>query len=45
MTVYRVETPQGVLPYTFATEAQAREYAEGILIWQGVRWRIIREAT
>lgn len=39
--IYQIETPQGVLPYEFATKQDAMDYVIGILSWSGPRYRII----
>lgn len=41
--VYKIETPQGVLPYEFTTEREARDYVMAALSWSGTRYRIIKE--
>jgi len=41
--VFKIETPQGVLPYEFATEREARDYVMAALSWSGTRYRIIKE--
>lgn len=38
--IYKIETPQGYLPYEFATKQDAEDYAIGILSWQGTKYRI-----
>jgi hypothetical protein len=40
--IYRIETPQGLLPYEFKTEKEAKDYAIGILSWSNTRYRIHR---
>lgn len=37
----KIETPAGVLPHRFASEADAEEYAIGVLSWSGTRYRFI----
>lgn len=39
---YAIETPGGILPYTFGSIAEAKEYAIGILSWTGTPYKIIK---
>jgi hypothetical protein len=39
--IYKIETPQGFLPYEFDTKQDAQDYAMGILSWSGTKYRII----
>lgn len=38
--IYKIETPQGFLPYEFDTKEEAQDYALGVLSWAGTRYRI-----
>jgi hypothetical protein len=42
MFVWKVETPLGFMPYEFATEKEAKDYAIGFLSWSGTRYRLVR---
>jgi len=42
MFVWKVETPLGFMPYEFATEKEAKDYAIGFLSWAGTRYRLVR---
>jgi hypothetical protein len=38
--IYKIETPQGYLPYEFDSKQAAEDYAIGILSWSGTKYRI-----
>jgi hypothetical protein len=40
--VYKIETPQGFLPYEFRTQQAAKDYVMAALSWSGTRYRIVR---
>jgi hypothetical protein len=39
--IFKVETKQGVLPYEFATQQEAKDYVMAFLSWSGTKYRII----
>jgi hypothetical protein len=41
--IYKIQVPQGSLPYEFETEEEAKNYAIGILSWQGLHKYRIQE--
>ena len=40
--VYKIEIPNGVLPYEFPTKQAAMDYVMASLSWRGTRYRIIK---
>jgi hypothetical protein len=40
--VYKIETPQGVLPYEFDSKDEAMDYVMGVLSWSGTKYRIYK---